>query len=167
MHHTQFRLSSVSQLNWRILANLAKVVVDRGLEKQDFPAKISLKIIIMVQMTANQVQMTANQVQMTANQVQIRCKIRWCSTRVLPRIYRVLPSNHRVLPRNYRILPNIFSWPSLYRVFGCLFPNTDAVHTSYPVFHAQELIWSYLPSEGYLLLIFMSWRVLCKPNSEW
>ena len=58
----------VSQLNWRILANLAKVVVDRGLEKQDFPAKISLKIIIMVQMTANQVQITANKVQITVNQ---------------------------------------------------------------------------------------------------
>ncbi len=46
---------------------------------------------------------------MTANQVQIRCKIRWCSTRVLPRIYRVLTRNHRVLPRNYRVLPSTFS----------------------------------------------------------
>ncbi len=46
---------------------------------------------------------------MTANQVQIKCKIRWCSTSVLPRIYRVLPRNHRVLPWNYRVLPSIFS----------------------------------------------------------
>ncbi len=29
----QFRLSSVSYLNWRILANLAEVVVDRGLRE--------------------------------------------------------------------------------------------------------------------------------------
>jgi hypothetical protein len=31
MHRMQFRLFPVSYLNWRILANLAKVVVDRGL----------------------------------------------------------------------------------------------------------------------------------------
>jgi hypothetical protein len=27
------------------------------------------------------------------------------------------------------------------------------------VFHAHELTWTYLPPEGYLLFIFMSWRV--------
>jgi hypothetical protein len=33
MHQMQFRLFSLSYLNWRILANLAKVVVDRGLRE--------------------------------------------------------------------------------------------------------------------------------------
>jgi hypothetical protein len=33
MHRMQFRLSSVSYLNWRILGNLAQVVMDRGLRE--------------------------------------------------------------------------------------------------------------------------------------